>query len=110
MYLERIIAYTILGDLKGAENADRLLATTALESDPSLFNEMRRLRARVMLLFAARADEEARSILERDYRPLCALHRSWADVRFWRIAAKKLDLPLMKAEGSILILFPGLGT
>ncbi len=109
-YFERVVAYTILGDLKRAESADRLLARTALESDPALFNEMRRLRARVMLLFAVHADEEARSLLEDRYRRLCAMHRSWPDVRFWQIAAKKLGLPQIRSDGAIFILFPGLGT
>ena len=103
--LEGIRAYTMLGALKRAEQC---LADSSDLRYPNLFNEMRRLRSKIMLRLAQHEVDEARATLDCEYRPLCERYRNSADVRFFAAVAEQLGLPQIGYERARLVLIPWL--
>jgi hypothetical protein len=101
--LEGIRTYTTLGALSRAEQclADTYLTEPTL---PDLFNEMRRMRAKITLRLAQHEVDEARAVLDDEYRPLCEWYRNWPDVRFFVATAERLGLPQIGYENAKIVL------
>jgi hypothetical protein len=102
---EGIRTYTMLGDLKRAEQSLSATRWPWLVG-PGFFNHMRRARAKVILRLAQRETDEACAILEREYRPLCERYQSWPDIRFWQGLTERFDLPQIGHTRARIVLFP----